>query len=287
MPTFDRSAQLRTQPERLEQALESPQSLLIPLWRDKTVLRGNEPLLLPVANHDPLIERADELVWLGTLGGADCFALDFSSLEEHAVEALLPSPATLMDLRFAAGVGANHLELLMFAKGLLHWHREAQHCGRCGAKTRPREGGHSRECTREGTKFFPRTDPAIMLAIEHDERLLIARQPQFPPGMYSILAGFVEPGETLEQAAAREALEEVGLPVRDVRYFRSQPWPFPQSLMIGFIAVAEHDAISLDDEELEHARWVTRDELENPRDFVYPPPASLAHHMIQRFMSAK
>jgi NAD+ diphosphatase len=142
-----------------------------------------------------------------------------------------------------------------------------------------------RACTSCGEKVFPRTDPAIMSLVTRGDRLLLARQPSWPKGMFSVLAGFVEPGETLEQAVARETAEEVGVSVSEIHYLRSQPWPFPCSLMIGFRAEAESDRFRVDGEEIEEARWLTREELRNPEGFFIPPPFSLAHQLIGWFLA--
>jgi len=147
---------------------------------------------------------------------------------------------------------------------MLFWHTRTQHCGACGERTAPRQGGHVRVCRRESCalEHFPRTDPAIIVLVHDGDECLLGRQRSWPRGMYSTLAGFVEPGETIEQAVAREVFEESGVRVEDVRYFRSQPWPFPSSLMIGFSARAVSRAIDVGDDELEDARWVSKAELQ-------------------------
>jgi NAD+ diphosphatase len=287
IPRLDRAGHLRKDTDRLMGALDAPETILVPTWRSKALIaEGSTNAVLPtVATAGPLIDRATELVWMGLLDRAHCFALDLSSLEQPFAGTPLQGRGEFADLRMVAGLlTTEEVELLAYARAMLHWHRVHQHCGLCGQKTMPREGGHVRECPRDQEKVFPRTDPAVMVLVEHEGRCVLARQPAWPAGMYSVIAGFVEPGESLEEAAIRETKEELGLEITALRYFRSQPWPFPASLMVGFSAKALSADLTLDKEELEEARWVSREELENPDGFFYPPPFSLAHHLIGAFL---
>jgi NAD+ diphosphatase len=151
--------------------------------------------------------------------------------------------------------------LLFHAVGLAEWHFATRFCPRCAGVLEPRAAGHELRCTACGRAQFPRTDPAVIMAVVHDERLLLGRQPSWPADRWSTLAGFCEPGETLEDAVRREAGEEVGLPVGDVTYFGNQPWPLPASLMLGFVAHAESADIDVDGAEIEAARWFTREQF--------------------------
>ncbi|MFB4297091.1 NAD(+) diphosphatase [Actinomadura sp. NTSP31] len=178
--------------------------------------------------------------------------------------------------------------LLTHAVALEHWHRTHRFCPRCGAETRVTAAGHVRVCPQDGSQHFPRVDPAvIMLVTDADDRILLARGPQWPADRRSILAGFVEPGESLEQAVAREVEEEVGLAVRDVRYLGSQPWPLPQSLMLGFTATADGTVpLRPDPEEILDAAWYTRDELRaaiESGEIVAPGVLSIAAQLIMRW----
>lgn len=178
--------------------------------------------------------------------------------------------------------------LLTHAVALEHWHRTHRFCPRCGTETRVTSAGHVRTCPVDGSQHFPRVDPAvIMLVTDADDRILLARGPQWPADRRSILAGFVEPGESLEQAVAREVEEEVGLAVRDVRYLGSQPWPLPQSLMLGFTATADGTLpLRPDPEEILDAGWYTRDELRaaiEAKEIVAPGPLSIAAQLIMRW----
>ena len=154
------------------------------------------------------------------------------------------------------------LSLLVQAQALSEWHRAHRHCGRCGGRLRTAGGGYVSVCEACGREHFPRTDPAvIMLIVDEDDRALLGRQPSWPPGRWSTLAGFVDPGESLEEAVRREVQEEAGISVGEVTYFGNQPWPFPSSLMVGFFGRASTTDVVVDDDELESARWFTREEI--------------------------
>lgn len=190
--------------------------------------------------------------------------------------------------RVGALLGDRDSGLLTHAVALEYWHGTHRHCPRCGAPTRVTSAGHVRVCPEDGSQHFPRVDPAvIMLVTDETDRVLLARGPQWPADRRSILAGFVEPGESLEQAVAREVLEEVGLPVRDVRYLGSQPWPLPQSLMLGFTARTDGGVpLRPDPEEIVDAAWYTRGELRaaiEAGEIVAPGPLSIAAQLIMRW----
>lgn len=269
-------------------ALDAKETLLVPVHRDQNLVRlGGEPraVLLEAGDSSALIDAAGELVWLGLVGDRDCFAIDLSEMQNPEGHPALAGKGQLADLRMAGGLlPAEEAEILAYARGMLYWHRRHRYCGSCGRPTKAREGGHVRECTEEDLKHFPRTDPAVMVLVSNGDRCALARQHGWPEGMLSIVAGFVEPGESIEDAAVREVKEELGVGIRDLRYFRSQPWPFPSSLMVGFFAETSESELVIDTSELEEARWVSRSQLENPQGFFYPPPYSLAHHMIRAFM---
>jgi NAD+ diphosphatase len=193
-------------------------------------------------------------------------------------------PVGLRDV--GALLGDRDAGLLVHAVGLANWHATHTHCPRCGAPTLPARGGAVRRCTADGSEHFPRTDPAvIMLVTDGGDRVVLGRQAVWPPGRYSTLAGFVEPGESAEQAVVREVQEETGLAVRDVVYRSSQPWPFPASLMLGFRAVCDGDGEPVPrDGELEDARWFTRDELRTGGALLLPPPVSIAWRLIDDWL---
>jgi NAD+ diphosphatase len=182
--------------------------------------------------------------------------------------------------------------LMTHAVALANWHAVFRHCPRCGTITEPVSSGHSRRCPADGSEHFPRVDPAvIMLVTDPDGRCLLARNAQWPPRRVSILAGFVEPGESAEQAVAREVREETGITVTGVRYVGSQPWPMPQSLMLGFrAAAAGGEPVRVDSVEIAEARWFSRDELREAMtggEILLPPPVSIAHRIIESWYGAE
>lgn len=173
-------------------------------------------------------------------------------------------------------------QLAAYAVSLERWHDRARFCGRCGAPTRSEEAGHSRACTREGCgeREFPRTDPVVIAVISNGDRCLLGRHNRArSKAFFTALAGFVEPGESAEEAVAREIFEEAGVRVKDVRYFSSQPWPFPHSLMLGFHARTDDEEIRIDPVELLEARWFTREEILGGT-FPFPPPFTIANRLI-------
>lgn len=279
MTGWDRAASRRTQNEWLREAKTSEKTWLLPVWRSKNLFDSEgAPKWLRSSEHDALA-NADEAIFLGLYEGAPVFTIDLSHVDEPDL------PGKFVDLR-RAGMFMDPSDFgpLAYARGMARWHRVTRFCKECGSALRFAEGGFARVCTGCETIVYPRTDPAVMVLITRNDACLLARQPRFPKGMYSALAGFVEVGESLEQCVERETLEEVGLHVEEVRYVASQAWPFPQSLMLGFRAVSLSGEITLDDDELEEARWFTRDELRNPKGFFYPPPMSLAHRLVQGFL---
>ncbi|MCG5216616.1 NAD(+) diphosphatase [Streptosporangium sp. KLBMP 9127] len=182
-------------------------------------------------------------------------------------------------------LGDRDAGLMVYAVALEAWHTTHEFCPRCGSRTEVKAGGHVRSCPDDASQHFPRVDPAvIMLVHDADDRCLLARGPQWPPGRFSVLAGFVEPGESLEHAVIREVAEEVGVVVRAPHYLGSQPWPFPRSLMLGFFAQATTTEITCDREEIAEARWYTRAELSEALasgEIRLPPEVSIARRLIE------
>lgn len=196
----------------------------------------------------------------------------------------------LRSLAVQGVVSAEHLGALALARSILHWNATHGFCPRCGAASVSRRGGYRRDCTVCEAQHFPRTDPvAIMLAV-HGDRCLLGRQARFPPGIYSCLAGFIEPGETIEDAVRRETFEEAGVRIGAVRYLSSQPWPFPSSLMIGCHAEALTDTVRRDETELEDCRWFSRDEVatllagDHPEGLQAPPQIAIANRLLRAFV---
>ncbi|MET3438472.1 NAD(+) diphosphatase [Sphingomonas sp. 1185] len=221
--------------------------------------------------------RPEDHVLLGIEDGAPHFA---RLVAEPAAGRSVEMIAALHAL--AAGEAATYAA----ARSVLDWHARHGFCARCGAATAPFRAGWGRRCPACGTEHFPRVDPVVIMIAEHDGRALLGRQPAFPPGRYSALAGFLEPGESIEEAVARELFEEAGVRVRDVRYIASQPWPFPSSLMIACVATALDDRLAIDTTELEDAIWVSRDEVRaalagDASRFGVPPTYAIAHTLLE------
>jgi NAD+ diphosphatase len=245
--------------------------------------------LLPATESDALVldplEGTDgELVFLGLQGERGVFA---AVPAEGNVE---PAYAQRQIWALLGLLSADDLALYGTARSVLDWHARHRFCARCGHRTQPAKGGWQRDCPSCGANHFPRVDPVTIMLVEHrdGDRLLLGRNARFPAGSYSALAGFVEPGETVEEAVAREVMEEAGVRVRDVRYVASQPWPFPSQLMIGCHAVAEGENITVDPSELEDARWFERAEIDEAMEkgeastgFRAPTARAIAHHLLR------
>jgi NAD+ diphosphatase len=248
---------------------------------------------------DPLFSSAEadacgqarETVFLGLVGEEPRFAW---TLEPAAVDRLGARPdLKIIDLRSIAVQGIvdnGHLPPLAEAKALLGWHFKHGFCSNCGAPTTLTQAGWRRDCPSCKTEHFPRTDPVVIMLPIGRERCVLGRSPRFPQTMWSCLAGFAEPGESIEEAVRREVYEEVGLVCARVSYFASQPWPFPSSLMIGCHAEAMSDRITIDKTEIEEARWFDREELQlmlarkHPQGLTTPPSIAIAHHIIRDFV---
>jgi NAD+ diphosphatase len=262
-PYLERAAHRRKDEERVRAALADPATLFVPVWQTRSsILRQGDFLTAhlvagaqPFANIDP-----SEFVLLGEFRGQLAFAVGLSGERPQ-----LPDPSSeFSDLRMIAGeLPPEEAGLLAYARAMIHWRETHRFCGRCGSPTIALDGGHVLRCSNEGCRSqqFPRIDPAVIVLITDGERALLGRQAAWPPGRYSTIAGFVEPGESLEDAVVREAREETGVVVDAVDYHSSQPWPFPSSLMLGFTAHAATTEIHLVDDELEDARWWTRAEI--------------------------
>ena len=240
------------------------------------------------------LATAEEIVFLGLAATDPRFGIGIAP--DAAVGLKERSDLVVTDLRSIAVQGLvhpEHLPPIAEAKAILHWHARHRYCSNCGAVTAVSDGGWRRDCAQCNAQHFPRTDPVvIMLAIDGD-KCLLGRSPRFIPNMWSCLAGFMEPGEAIEDAVRRETLEEAGITTGRVRYLASQPWPFPSSLMIGCYAEATSRDIVVDTEELEGARWFSKDELarmlmrRHEEGLTTPPPVAIAHHIIRSFVDGE
>jgi len=270
---LDRAHLRRTDPAWLAAASSAPDARAIVVWQELSAVARGARGALKVSLGS--LSGIGEPVFLGLADDRPMFAVDLSALPRAKAEAMLDG-GCFEDLRRLGPVlPAFDAGILAYARGLCHWHRTQRHCGRCGRPTRIERAGHQRICTGPECSgvHFPRTDPAVIVLVEHPDddgigpRCLLGRAGRFPQRAFSTLAGFVEPGETLEQAVAREVFEESGIELDAVRYYGSQPWPFPASLMIGFHARARTTSIRLEDDEIVEADWFTLDSLRAAGDW--------------------
>ena len=265
---IDRAEDKRRDPAWLAATLAGPDSRFVPIWQAKNLLQDGDPpapALLTADQAASLRLSEGETIFLGEAEGVPYFALDLSAIETPDHVPALAGRGHFTDLRNVGPLLDREAgSLLAYARGMVYWAGRHRYCGTCGTPTQSSEGGHQRRCPNPdcGAPHFPRTDPAIIVLV-HDggERCVLGRQAVWPPGMHSTLAGFVEPGESLEDAVAREVMEEVGLPLDEITYQSSQPWPFPSSLMLGFHARATAEELKVDEVEIESARWFTREEI--------------------------
>jgi NAD+ diphosphatase len=275
---LDRASTRRRAETWVDSALRDPASRVHVVWQGRIVLLGDRAGAL---HHGELADLVGEQppVLLGLLHDVAHFAVDLSHVEKRDLERRLDADAMLTGLRDAAAVlHADDANLLAFASGITTWHAKHRFCGSCGEATVVKEAGHLRECPACNAQHFPRTDPAVIMLVTDGDRCVLGRQKVWPQGMYSVLAGFVEPGESLEDAVTREVLEEVGLAIDDVEYQSSQPWPFPSSLMLGFRAHALGSELRPCPDEIEDAQWFEAKELRDARRTGFPkvPPRGLS-----------
>ncbi len=300
---LDRAGLFRKNKDWLSAKLSDPQTQIVPVWRGKNLIDEFD-----IAPKACLIDRADanevltitrQTTLLGIQGDTAYFAADLSILDEETVHKLF-NQGVFRDLRHVGPLlGANESSLLAHARGMSFWHQKHQHCSICGALTKSYEGGHVRKCVSAkcGAPTFPRTDPAVIMLITHQPasgpaQCLLGRQEVWSTGNYSTLAGFVEPGESLEEAVAREVHEESGIHIKNVTYQASQPWPFPASLMLGFWGEATSTTIKVDKNEIEDAQWLNAPDLRNfgewgvdDAKFHLPRRDSISRYLIETWLT--
>ena len=305
---LERAAHLRTDPAALEGLLAAGGACILPLWRGKPLVQEAAGQVRParLPRDHPLLRTAGEApLFLGLAEGQAVFAADVSPWQppegaaardpaaflDQSRQALPGSDAAFADLRAVmARLRPLDAELLATARAMLLWHRNHRFCAGCGAASRPAQAGWLRECPACGAQHFPRTDPVVIMLVTHGNSVLLGRSPAWPARMYSLLAGFMEPGESIEAAVRREVAEETGVPVGPVRYLASQPWPWPGSLMIGCRAGALGREISLDPVEMADALWLSRKEVaavfagEHAR--IDPPRAgTIARFLLENWLA--
>ncbi len=287
-PYLDRIAHLRKDEAFLADALRSARTRIVPVHESRILVQrgpdGWSAAFATAADLGSLPALAAEPVLLGRFDGCLYFAAEVASPEP--VQALFTAGSVRFeDLRMAGGqLPAQQAGVLAYARAMLYWRSRHRYCGACGAPTRVASAGHVMKCTNDacGIDQFPRLDPAIIVLATDGERALLGRQAAWPAGRYSTIAGFVEPGESLEDAVTREVLEETGVTVLESTYHSSQPWPFPSSLMIGFTALAAAESVPRADEELEDVRWFTRQEIAAGFPGL-PPPQSVSFRLIEHW----
>jgi len=280
----NRTAHRRHDSAWLEAALARTDTVFVPVWGDRCLV-SDEPHHAVLLRFEDLAAFSGEMpVFLGMFRDQPAFAVHI----DRAIEAPFTDRGTFHDLRYLGSLlPADEANLCAHARALVVWHDVQRHCGRCGSPTAPHAGGNTRVCQNAdcAAQFFPRVDPAIIVLVADGDSCLLGRQSQWPEGRYSTIAGFVEPGESLEDAVFREVEEETNVAVSDVTYHSSQPWPFPSSLMLGFSARATSRDIQLNDGELEDAQWFTRKELASGFPKL-PPRLSIARRLVDNWLQA-
>jgi len=286
-PYLERAGHLRSDPAWFDGALSDGRSRVVPVWNSRSLIAdGDSPhaVLLELREVPPGSRNSNDLILLGRFEGAQIFAYEFEGVEPPAP----PAGARFEDLRLvAATMPEDQAGLLSYARAMITWRRTHRYCGRCGTRTVADKSGHVLVCSNLTCRHeqFPRIDPAIIVLVTDGERVLLGRQASWPVGRYSTIAGFVEPGESLEDAVAREVLEETGVRVDRIEYHSSQPWPFPSSLMLGFAAHALTLEVHLEDQELEDARWFTRADILGGVPLL-PPRVSISYRLIEHWFDA-
>jgi NAD+ diphosphatase len=291
---MDRAEERRGDADWLAAQLRDARTRVVPVWRQRSLVQigdGVRPVEIAVHTFAPR-PPAESWFFLGIDGdGRSCFALDLPA--EHEAPLPFAVEGEFTELRkVSARLEDHHAGLLAYARALAYWHATHRFCGACGSATFAERAGWLRVCGNDDCRrdHFPRTDPAVIVRVVHGDRVLLGRQAAWPAGWYSVLAGFVEPGESLEETVRREVAEEAGIDVTDVRYDSSQPWPFPASLMIGFSAVASNDHIRLASTELEDARWFTRQEINDEvaaGTLRLSPRQSISRHLLDVWLEQR
>ena len=281
-PYLDRASHLRADPAWFAAALKDPKSRALLVWNSRSLVTGGDApraAFLPLTELPAVNREGSGLILLGHFGERSILVCELEGAETPST----PTGTHFEDLRMVATLlPADEAGLLSYARAMIFWRRQNRFCGLCGSKTVASRGGHVLVCTNPACSHdhFPRTDPAIIVLISDGERALLGRQAAWPAGRYSTIAGFVEPGESLEDAVSREVFEETGVRVDSIEYHSSQPWPFPSSLMLGFTAHALTKEVHMRDQELEDARWFTRAELAAGYPKI-PPNVSISFRLIE------
>jgi NAD+ diphosphatase len=269
---LDRGANIRAKPEEVAKYRASPHVGFVRLAGDQVAFAGGQ-----LTTTAP--DAATPCIFLGT----DATGKPWFAAEASASDSLVPLRTLMVD----GLLPPDALSIVAQGRSLVHWHESHRFCARCGAESLMQDAGYRRHCPQCSADHFPRTDPVVIMAVIKDNRTLLGRQKSWPANMYSTLAGFMEPGETIETAVRREVFEEVGLRLARIDYVASQPWPFPASLMIGMIGVAEDETLTIDHNEIETARWFDAGEVQMMLDRTHPEgltasrPDAIAWHLTK------
>jgi NAD+ diphosphatase len=283
---LDRAGARRSDPAWIAAQLSAPDAVALVLWTGKLLSTEAGVARLAAAQVRALEADDENLVFLGLQGSAPVFAIELGGDDDPA-ETVLAGLGVFEELRpLALRLPHEQASEAAAARSLFEWRRRHRWCANCGQPTHTADAGWKRVCPACGTQHFPRTDPVVIMLAVYGDRCLLGRQATWAPGMWSALAGFVEPGESLEEAVARELREESALNASAMRYHSSQPWPFPGQMMVGFIAEVDSDQAQADLTELEAVRWFTRSEaaalLRGELDGAFaPPPLAIAHQLIR------
>ena len=297
---LDRDVIARENEDCINLVLGLSNTRIFPVWHYKNLFcetgengKIPAPAYLSPDEATDLIKIASNKVYLGKRTDKDTeisyLAIDISCLEEDKATSILASWGKFADLReISPLVGGVEGSILAYAKAMMFWHSRTGFCCICGGATIVTKAGHQRNCTKKSCTsiHFPRIDPAVIMLVYDCNKILLGRQKIWPDGLYSTLAGFVEPGETIEHAVAREVYEEVGIIVKDITYQHSQPWPFPSSLMLGFTAEAHTKNINYNDSEIEDAQWFEREEILNfeKQKKLLPRKLSVSRRLINDWL---
>jgi NAD+ diphosphatase len=288
---LNRLCEKRADAAWIAEKLRQPDTLILPLWRGQPLLAGSDDALkagfLRPGLAESLAAPHAACVFLGLDGERAVFALDVSAAEDPATA--LAGLGEFRELRGAAALlPAKDLAILGQARAMIDWHQRHGFCAKCGAPTVSGDAGNKRVCASCDTEHFPRTDPVVIMLATHGDACLLGRNKNWAADSFSALAGYVEPGETIEEAVRRELFEEAGVRADAVRYYASQHWPFPSQLMIGCFAACERRELMLDASEIAEARWFTRDEAGallagNATGLRRPLPFAIAYHLIRKW----
>ncbi|PLY15119.1 MAG: NAD(+) diphosphatase [Sedimenticola sp.] len=290
---LDRMDAQREDSTWLERVIDSDQTQILPLWRNRhPVSSGSQPKVCTRGELGKLLSAQTEQIFLGMdSDNHPWVAVDLSHLAQPPSLAGAEQQTEWFDLR-KFGTLLDHASgaLLAYARAMVHWNAHHRFCNRCGHPAIMLRAGHQRQCTNSACahQIYPRIDPAVIMLIHHGDLCLLGRQPQWPAGRHSVLAGYVEPGESLEDAVRREVQEEVGIDIEAIHYHSSQAWPFPSSIMLGFYARAKDLAISLNDNELESAAWFDRDSIrQGSSGLLLPSRDSIAYRLIGDWLDGR